>query len=369
MNQRLKHLLLITALVLCGQLTLQAQFHTLKIPKASNYVSETQTLGVTDITLTYHSPATRGRDIWNNPNIIPQNGDPIAWRAGANMNTTITFSTDVQIEGQPLASGTYGFHIIPRGDTYQLLFAHASQQWGSYYLDVDKDVTLKVSVTADSIPYSEKLDYEFLDWQEDAVKVGLEWGNRRIPFTVSVDLNETVVTSLRSELRGINTYRWEAWNDAARWCLNHDTNLEEALAWAERSINGGYHGFAANKNASNLQTKAELLQKLNRQAALDQTIAEAIVMDMNPDQTNYFSIFLLKSEKYQEAVTLLDKTLSTYPDTWYLQLNKSIGYYFLGKKKTALKLFSEVKAPEFFAQRMQEIENEIKDGTYKIPGA
>ena len=370
MNQKLRNYVLLIAMLLGVQTMTYAQFHTLKIPQASNFVTETQTLGVTDITITYHSPAARGRDVWNNPNIIPQNGEPIAWRAGANMNTTISFSTDVMIEGQPLSAGTYGFHIIPREDKYELLFAHASEQWGSYYLDVENDVTLKVEVSSEEAPYSEKLDYEFMNWQENEVTIGLEWTERRIPFKVSVDLNETVITSFRSELRGLNTYRWEAWNDAARWCLNHDTNLEEALEWANRSINGGYNGFAANKNASNLQTKAEILAKLDRKTELKQTIQEAISMDMDPGQTNYFSIFLLKTGNYEDAITLLNRTLKNHPDTWFLELNKGIGYYFLDKKSTALKLLKQLKpkAPEYFAERLGQIENEIQNGTYKLPG-
>jgi tetratricopeptide (TPR) repeat protein len=371
MNQKLKiSSTLIIICLLAGKLA-YGQFHTMKIPQASNYVTETQRLAVTDITLTYHSPATRGRDVWNNPNVIPQNGTPIPWRAGANMNTTITFSTDVSINGNPLKSGTYGLHIVPRGDTYEILFAHASNQWGSYYLDLDKDVTLTVNVMSDSISFSEKLDYEFVNWQENKVTIGLEWGHKRIPFEVSVDLNQTVIASFREELRGINTYRWQAWNDAARWCLQHDTNLPEALEWAERSIEGGYNGFAANKNASNLQTKAELLLKLNRQEALKETIEEAINLGMDEQQTNYFSIFLLRGEMYQEAVDFLDVALKQYDEAWYLHLNRSIAYYFLGNKKTALKMIAKTKtlSPASFSQRLDQIEDEIRSDSYQLPGS
>jgi tetratricopeptide (TPR) repeat protein len=370
MNQKLNIAKGLTIICLIIGNQLFAQFHTLNIPQASNYVQETQRLGITDITITYHSPATRGRDVWNNPGIIPQNGDPIAWRAGANMNTTIAFSTDVIIEGEPLEAGTYGFHIIPRDGKYELLFAHASHQWGSYYLDTEADVSLKALVDADTVSFSEKLDYEFSEWQEGQVTISLEWGNRRIPFQVAVDLNETVVNSFRSELRGLNTYRWEAWNDAARWCLNHDTNLEEALSWADRSINGGYNGFASNKNANNLQTKAELLAKLDRQQELDLTIQEAIELNMDEFQTNYFSIFLLRSEKYQQAQSMLVSALKRHEDVWFLYLNKGLSDYFLGNKKSALKMVAETKkrAPENFMARLTEIEEEIKTDSYQLPG-
>ena len=112
---------------------------------------------------------------------------------------------------------------------------------------------------------------------DQVLVIGLEWEKRRIPFKVEVDLNTTTVESFRSELRGINTYHWQAWNDAALWCLNHNTNLEEALQWANRSINGGYGGFAADKNVTNISTKIRLLKKLDKPEELQNTINDTYV--------------------------------------------------------------------------------------------
>tara|TARA_A100000171_G_C2136695_1_gene150827 strand:- start:2902 stop:4002 length:1101 start_codon:yes stop_codon:yes gene_type:complete len=348
-----------------------AQFHTLKIPQPSNRVTETQRLAVTDITIDYSSPSANGRDVWNDTNVIPKNGDPIPWRAGANMNTTIEFSTDVTIEGKALKAGKYGFHIIPKDDGYQLLFAHNNDQWGSYYLDVDKDVTLKVDVKSEECAPSEKLDYEFINWTESTVQVALEWRNQRIPFTVGVDINNTVVESFRSELRGINTYHWQAWNDAAAWCLIHNTNLEEALTWADRSINGGYGGFAANKNVTNLTTKVRLLKALNKSEELTATITELKAMDMSPNEANELGIFLLQNNKASDALEITERLLKENPDAWFLKLNKGIFQYYLGNKKSALKTLNEVEKviPEGFRARLGQIKTEIENNTYKVPGS
>ena len=101
---------LTTAAFLGLAMAVTGQFHTMKIPQSSPKVIETQRLGITDITVDYSSPATRGRDVWNE--VINSYSDPnLAWRAGANMNTVITFSTDVTINGKSLKAGSYGFHI------------------------------------------------------------------------------------------------------------------------------------------------------------------------------------------------------------------------------------------------------------------
>lgn len=355
--------------MICIGLGATAQFHTMKMPQASPKVVETQQLGVTDITIDYSTPATRGRDVWNS--VINSYGDPnLAWRAGANMNTRIIFSTDVTINGNPLKAGGYGIHIDANEDSFTLMFAHHDNQWGSYYLDKEEHIALKLSVQAEPCPHSEQLDYEFINRTDNSVDIALEWGEKRIPFTVGVDLNKTVTESFRYELLGINTYRWEAWNDAASWCLNHDTNLEEALEWANRSINGGYNGFAANKNATNLTTKAQILHKLSRSTELDKTISELIAIDMNPGELNGSSIFLLRIKKPEAALSMLDPAIKKYPDAWYLKLNHALSNYFLDKRKAALKELAVVQkeTPENFQPRLSEIIDEVEKGIYKIPG-
>lgn len=328
-----------------------------------------QRLGVTEITISYHSPALRERDVWNNPDIVPQNGTPIAWRAGANMNTTIEFGTDVTINDNTLKAGTYGFHVIPRDDSYTLIFAHNSNQWGSYYLDMENDVALTIEVNSATCPNTEQLDFEFMDRKDDSVVVALEWGTKRLPFTVGVDLNKTVVGTFRNELRGINTYRWEAWNDAANWCLEHDTNLEEALTWVNRSIDGGYNGFAANKNLSNLTTKARLLDKLGRDEELASTVSEASKLSAPAYDFNGFIIFLLRQKQYEQALAMSTSSLEQHPDTWYLQLNKAISLYHTKKKgKEMFRLLDKAHkgAPDNFKSRIEEISGEVKNGTYGI---
>lgn len=362
------HKSILSLVLLFTALNTFAQFHTLKIPKASPEVSETQRLGVTDITITYSSPALKGRDVWNNPDIVHKNNNPRPWRAGANMATTIHFSTDVAIEGQPLKAGTYAFFVIARDNDYELLFAHNHQQWGSYYLDQDKDISLRVTVNAEPCAKSEQLDYEFLNRKENELTIGLEWDETRLPFKVSVDLNTTVIESFRNELRGINTYHWQAWNDASLWCLNHDTNLEEALLWANRSIEGGLNGFASNKNPSNMITKLRLLKKLNRTSDFDTAFLDLQNMMVNAHDANEINIAMLRFGKNEVAVEYATKMYKTYPEEWSLLLNRGIANYFIGKKAKGIKDVERVipLAPEFLRKRLSEIINEFKADSFNL---
>src|SRR5476651_2833216 len=68
-------------------------------------------IGITDVTIHYDRPGVKGREgkIWGQlvpAGYVDQNfgsSKEAPWRAGANESTTIEFSTDVTIEGQPLA--------------------------------------------------------------------------------------------------------------------------------------------------------------------------------------------------------------------------------------------------------------------------
>jgi len=344
------------------------QFHTLSIPQLSNHVTETQTLAVTDITIDYSSPSVNDRDVWNDPNVIPQKGEPIAWRAGANMNTTISFSTDVTINGEALSAGKYGLHIIPDKEKYTILFAHANDLWGSYYLDVDQDVTLSVEVDSEACTFSEKLDFEFLNWTEEGVDVGLEWAEKRISFSVAVNLSETVLASFRSELRGENTYRWESWNDAALWCYGHEVNMEEALAWANRSIEGGSGGFGANKNFSNVSTKISILNSLGKKEERAAALSEIQSLDYSAYEAHQFCRNLMHSDDFSNAQQFNKQAMEKYPEAWYLVINKSLLEYFLGNTSKAVKTMDKAiaAAPTQYKERLTGVIEEMNAGTYKL---
>src|SRR6185503_497495 len=91
----------------------------LPTPMASSASTVSQTIGLTDVTVTFGRPAVKGRAIWGA--LVPYEQ---VWRAGANENTTISFENDVKVEGQPLAAGTYGLHTIPHKDKWTVIFSN-----------------------------------------------------------------------------------------------------------------------------------------------------------------------------------------------------------------------------------------------------
>jgi DUF2911 family protein len=107
-------------LLLAGICNGQSTF--LDLPLQSQQAVVTQRIGLTDITIKYHRPLVNGRKIFGG---LEPYGK--VWRAGANVNTTISFSDPVGVEGKALARGTYGLHMVPGEDQWTVIFSNASK--------------------------------------------------------------------------------------------------------------------------------------------------------------------------------------------------------------------------------------------------
>lgn len=338
------------------------QYHSLEMPQTSPKVKESQYLGVTEIQVNYSSPAVKGRDIWGP--VVPMNGDPIPWRVGANMNTTIAFSTDVKIEDQPLKAGSYGLHAIPRTNEWTLLFAKNDNQWGSYYLDTLNEIALKVKVKPVQNSHSEQLDFEFKNRTDSSLQIAIEWEKLSIPFTISIDLTQTTVESFRYQLLGASTYAWEAWDAAARWCLNHNTNLDEALAWSDRSISGGYGGYASITNFTNLSTKSSILWALGKKQESDDIMKQAIPLMDNVQNDYWVGKSLSDQGRVELSLAFFDQMIEKFPEVWYVYLGATRAEYLNGNNKKALNHLDKAKtmAPSNYADYLKGLEIKIKNG-------
>ena len=223
----------------------------LNLPLASQAAKVKQTLGITDITIKYHRPLVGGRKVWDG--LVPLGK---VWRAGANENTSIEFSTPVSVEGKPLAAGRYGLHMIPNNETWTIIFSKMADAWGSYTYDQSEDA-LRVDVKPRPNEMDDALEFEFEDLKPESVVVTMKWEKVAVPFTVTVSDENTVFPSIRNQLRGKWQYSWTPPNEAAQYCLSKKKNYEEGLKWVELSIQN-------EERFENLYTKADLLQALNR---------------------------------------------------------------------------------------------------------
>lgn len=329
------------ALLLLAASCLHAQSLTLPASGGNQKCGIMQRIGVTDVEIRWDAPGVKGREgkIWGTTvahygfqNLGFGTAKESPWRAGSNENTTISFSTDVLIEGKPLPKGKYGFFIALYADSCTLIFSRNNTSWGSYFYKPENDV-LRVTVRQQkNMPNSrEWLAYVFSDPKENSAVVALEWEYWRIPFTVSVDLNQTVVAAMRRDLDGSPGFYGANYQAAANFCLQKNVNLEEALTWADNSMNP-FFGF---ENFTNLQTKAQILEKLNRSAEAETTMQKAI------EKAAIFELHgygrqLINDKKPAKALEVFQANFKKNGDAWPTHVGLARGYSANGDLKKAL---------------------------------
>ena len=281
----------------------------LDLPEVSQLAVNKQRVGLTDITITYHRPLVNGRKIWGG--LVPL-GE--VWRAGANENTTIEFSDPVSVEGQPLAKGIYGLHMIPTSDSWTVIFSKMSSAWGSYTYKQEEDA-LRVNVKPRPTEMEEALEYEFEDLKPDSVTVTLKWEKLAVPFKVAIDDAEGTLANIRNQMRGHARYEWEASNKAAQFCLNKRIELDKALEWADLSIQN-------EERFENLATKADLLKAMNKpdeaKKIWDQALAKT-----TPVQLYSYGRRLQSEKKDAEAMEILKDVAKRYPTSAYGHLSNA----------------------------------------------
>ncbi|HLM56804.1 MAG TPA: DUF2911 domain-containing protein [Pyrinomonadaceae bacterium] len=261
----------------CAAVAVQAQVRT---PRPSPKASVMQTLGVTDVTITYSRPGVKGRKIWGDPPAAAAAGTATlddsrarakdaaivpygrVWRTGANEATTFQVTDDVLVNGQPLKAGTYSLHTIPGPAEWTIIFNGDPGQWGSFAYDEKKDVLrvkAKPETTADS---QELLAFGIEPTGESSAQVSIRWERLRVPFTVEVkDVKGLTVAKLRDAVSRAGADDWRTPLQAANYVFlnNLTANHEEAMQWLEKSLK-------TKETFGNLYTSARVFGGMGRNA-------------------------------------------------------------------------------------------------------
>ncbi len=238
------------------------------LPQASPAASVTQTVGITEISVSYSRPSVNGRVIWGE--LVPYGltnlgwtgeDEAAPWRAGANENTVVTFEHDAMVEGKPIAAGKYGFHLIieESGDVIAI-FSNDYEAWGSYFYDPARDA-LRVKVKSAEREHLEQLTYSFSQVSKSSAVLSLDWEKKSIPIHITVDTDAIVLASLKQQMRNAHGFRYQNIMDAANYLLANDLELELALEWSEIAISRPWVG---RKLPETLELKAKILDKLGR---------------------------------------------------------------------------------------------------------
>jgi tetratricopeptide (TPR) repeat protein len=342
--------LILFALLIANFCAAQAQLNL--PPSGDNQKSVvTQFIGLVAVTITYNSPnvhSPSGEDrtghIWGelvHYGFIDQgygSSKAAPWRAGANENTTISFSHDVVIDGKTLNAGAYGLFLdVEKEGPWTWIFSHDANNWGSYFYDQSKDA-LRVAAYPQESSFTEWLAYGFDDRLANATMAYLQWENKRVSFNIEVpDINELYVESLRHQLNGTTAgFTYHTYMAAAQFCAQNKINLEEALTWADLAISQSFFG---REDFSSLQTKALVLLAMNKEQEADAIMDKAIKHPTaSVGAVHQYARGLLSSGKTQKAMDVFLLNRKLHPeDTFTTYVGLARGYTAMGDKKNAIK--------------------------------
>ncbi|GAB4015929.1 DUF2911 domain-containing protein [Spirosoma koreense] len=242
---------LLTASVLC--LITKLAIAQIKLPSPSPGATVMQTIGTTDVTVSYSRPGLKGRQPFTD-NFVPTGK---VWRTGANGPTLFTSTTDLKVNGKMLPAGSYALLSIPEDGSYTVIFSKNKTSTEATYKQ--EEDALRVSLTpAENSEMVETFTIGFSDLTDSTAKMNFRWANAKADADLKVDVNANAAANVDKAVA-------EKPNDpdvlmaAASYNVSKGRNLEQSLTWVDKAI-------AAKETFRNLYTKSQILAKMGNYA-------------------------------------------------------------------------------------------------------
>lgn len=246
------------------------------VPRGSQKATIMQTIGTTEVSITYSRPAVKGRLVYGDwptkvegeatlddgrarPKDAPLVPWGHIWRAGANEATLFVVADDVLINGQPLAAGRYSLHMIPAKDAdWTMVFNKDDGQWGSFSYDAKKDalrVKTKPMWVTDS---KELLTYGFDEVGEKSASAYLRWEKAKVPFTVEVkDVISSTMARLRAYVAGAKSDDPGPAFNAASYAKTNKQN-DDATKWFDAAAKASDELIKAKPTFANYRQRSNI---------------------------------------------------------------------------------------------------------------
>lgn len=218
----------------------------LSTPLPSPSATVSQNVGVTKIEVSYSRPSVKGRTIWGT--LVPYDK---VWRTGANATTKISFDTDVTVEGQKLAAGSYGLYTIPGTAEWTVIFNKVATGSPADYA-ADKDA-LRVKVKPAALAESKELfTISFPAVSNTGATLQLAWEKLKVSLAVGVDTNAAFLRRAKEAVANAKVDDWRTPLVAARYLYEAKYAPEDASKFLERSL-------STKETFSNASLKANVL--------------------------------------------------------------------------------------------------------------
>lgn len=219
---------IILAVAIASVFSFTAGAQQLKVPAASPTQTLKQNFALSEITIEYSRPSVKGRVIFGD--LVPYGK---MWRTGANNATKITFGSDVQVEGKPVAAGTYALYTIPAIDSWDVMLYKNLELGGDVndYKTEDELLRFKVKPTSMSTKV-ETFTINVAEITSTSANIELMWDKTRVAFKVTAEIDTAIMKNIESSLKADTRPYYQA----ANYYYDSNKDMNQALEWVSKAI-------------------------------------------------------------------------------------------------------------------------------------
>ena len=205
---------------------LQAQ--ALKVPAPSPAQTLKQSFALSEITVEYSRPSTKGRTIYGD--LVPFGK---TWRTAANGATKITFGENVTVEGMAVPAGTYALYSVPNKDSWEIMLYKDLTLGGNVadYKATEELGRFKVKPTMLGNKV-ETFTINFADITPTMVNIELLWEQTRVAFSVKSDIDTKIMKNIETSLATDTRPYFQA----ATYYFENGKDIKKASEWVNKAV-------------------------------------------------------------------------------------------------------------------------------------
>ncbi len=218
--------IIVAFVVMIVSMTIKAQ---VKTPQPSPKATFTQVVGLTDISVEYSRPSSKGRTIFGD--LVPFDQ---LWRTGANANSTISFSEDVVIGGAPLKKGKYAIFTTPKADSWEVVFYSDTDNWGTPEKWDDAKVALKTTARTEPLNrVVESFTISLSSLDNNFGILEISWEKTLVALKIEVPTQKAAMASIEKALAGPSAGDYFS---SAQYFFQSNGDLNKALEYVNKAI-------------------------------------------------------------------------------------------------------------------------------------
>lgn len=261
----------IIALLVNANLTAQQ----LKIPAPSPLQTIKQAFALSEITIEYSRPSSKGRSVYGD--VVPFGK---IWRTGANGATKITFGEDVKVQGTDVKAGTYALYSIPNKDSWEIMLYKDLTLGGNVGDYKTENEVLRFKVVPTNLANKvETFTMGVNDITATTSNIDLTWENTKVSFSVSAEIDSKIMKTIDNTI--VKDSR--PFFQAATYYYENNKDLNLALEWVNKAA-------VANPKAYWVfMLKAKIQLKMNDKKGAIATANQVIVLATEDKDDAYIS--------------------------------------------------------------------------------